>query len=238
MGFFNMRAPLQSSISGLIYIAGFRSSKDFTIVRKTDLWTIAKYSEWLHCSLKVKGSYSSLSNPPIPAHFWACYCCGWVAVYNHSIFPFAKVALGDSAKIHRCWKGSQRQTKCERNKRKRASGAGRKVPFSDIISKMKQWLTIERACGNRISKQDLLADFLGRLQLKANELTNKAQTVDATGGLSFWEIYFLGWGGFLQTWWLLSIKPFAHKPDWYDIVWACLIDSLFQFDRNQQDILI
>jgi hypothetical protein len=40
---------------------------------------------------------------------------------------------------------------------------------------MKQWLSIERACGNRISKQDLLAEFLGRLQLTANELRNKAQ---------------------------------------------------------------
>ena len=32
---------------------------------------------------------------------------------------------------------------------------------------MKQWLSIERACGNRISKQDFLAEFLGRLQLAA-----------------------------------------------------------------------
>ena len=42
---------------------------------------------------------------------------------------------------------------------------------------MKQWLSIERACGNRISKskQDLLAEFLGRLQLTANELRSKAQ---------------------------------------------------------------
>ena len=67
-----------------------------------------------------------------------------------------------------------------RNKRKRASGAGRKVHFSDIISKMKQWLSIERACGNRISKQDFLAEFLGRLQLAANELRNKAQIAETT----------------------------------------------------------
>ena len=61
------------------------------------------------------------------------------------------------------------------SKRKRASGAGRKVPFPDIISKMKQWLSIERACGHTIAKQDLLAEYLGRLQLTANELRNNAQ---------------------------------------------------------------
>ena len=45
---------------------------------------------------------------------------------------------------------------------------------------MKQWLSIERACGDRISKQDFLAEFLGRLQLAANELRNKAQIAETT----------------------------------------------------------
>ena len=67
------------------------------------------------------------------------------------------------------------KNKHQLSKRKRASGAGRKVPFSDIISKMKQWLSIERACGHTIAKQDLLAEYLGRLQLTANELRNNAQ---------------------------------------------------------------
>ena len=70
--------------------------------------------------------------------------------------------------------------KHQTSKRKRASGGGRKVPFSDIISKMKQWLSIERACGHTIAKQDLLAEYLGRLQLTANELRNKAQLSDVS----------------------------------------------------------
>ena len=45
---------------------------------------------------------------------------------------------------------------------------------------MKQRLSIERACGNRISKQDLLAELLGRLQLTANELRNKVQHSDVS----------------------------------------------------------
>ena len=67
------------------------------------------------------------------------------------------------------------KNKHQLSKGKRASGAGRKVPFPDIISKMKQWLSIERACGHTIAKQDLLAEYLGRLQLTANELRNNAQ---------------------------------------------------------------
>ena len=46
------------------------------------------------------------------------------------------------------------KNKHQLSKRKRASGAGRKVPFPDIIAKMKQWLSIERACGHTIAKQD------------------------------------------------------------------------------------
>ena len=42
--------------------------------------------------------------------------------------------------------------KQEKSKRKRAEGGGRKYPFPDIISSMKQWLSLERACGNTISK--------------------------------------------------------------------------------------
>ena len=68
----------------------------------------------------------------------------------------------------------------QRSTRKRASGAGRKFAFPDIISGMKTWLSLERACGHTISKQDVLAEYLGRLQLTANELRNQANAEDIT----------------------------------------------------------
>ena len=64
--------------------------------------------------------------------------------------------------------------KKEPPKRKRGRGGGRKVPFSGKISGVKTWLRLERACGHTISKQCLLAEYLGRLQLTANELRSKA----------------------------------------------------------------
>ena len=70
--------------------------------------------------------------------------------------------------------------KQEKSKRKRAQGGGRKLAFPDILSSMKQWLSLERACGNTISKQDLMAEYMARLQLTANELRNKASNKDIT----------------------------------------------------------
>ena len=99
-------------------------------------------------------------------------------------FGIAKRSLQNILAKEEYWKVlvAEKELKCkpvhQTSKRKRASGGGRKVPFSDIISKMKQWLSIERACGHTISKQDLLAEFLGRLQLTANELRNQAQLSD------------------------------------------------------------
>ena len=91
-------------------------------------------------------------------------------------FGIAKRSLQNILAKEEHWKVlvAEKDLKCkpvhQTSKRKRAPGGGRKVPFSDIITKMKQWLSIERACGHTISKQDLLAEFLGRLQLTANEL--------------------------------------------------------------------
>lgn len=65
--------------------------------------------------------------------------------------------------------------KIEKNKRIRAKGAGRKVPFPEIIAELKQWLSIERACGHRISKVDPLAEFLSHLQKKAIDLRKQAE---------------------------------------------------------------
>ena len=66
----------------------------------------------------------------------------------------------------------------ERTGRTRAKGAGRKVPFADIISGLRQWLSIERACGHYIAKADLLAEFMARLQSSANALTLRAEDPD------------------------------------------------------------
>ena len=114
----------------------------------------------------AKDSFSSLQD------FWAAQ------VEKYGI---RKDALKNILSEEEHWKVlvAQKDLTCKRvhqtSKRKRASGAGRKVPFPDIISKMKQWLSIERACGHTIAKQDLLAEYLGRLQLTANELRNNAQ---------------------------------------------------------------
>ena len=65
--------------------------------------------------------------------------------------------------------------KREKTGRKRSLGAGRKVPFPDIVAGMKQWLSIERACGHSISKADLAAEYLARLQLSAEKLKEQAE---------------------------------------------------------------
>ncbi|CAK9011771.1 unnamed protein product [Durusdinium trenchii] len=69
-------------------------------------------------------------------------------------------------------KGLRKQ---EKTSRKRAFGAGRKVPFSDIIAGMRQWLSVERACGHSIAKADLAAEYLARLQLSAEKLKEEAE---------------------------------------------------------------
>ena len=46
------------------------------------------------------------------------------------------------------------------------------------LANMKLWLSIERACGHCISKQDLLSEFLARLQSSANALIKRAEDSD------------------------------------------------------------
>ena len=69
-------------------------------------------------------------------------------------------------------KGLRKQ---EKTCRKRSFGAARKVPFSDIIAGMRQWLSVERACGHTIAKADLAAEYLARLQLSAEKLKEEAE---------------------------------------------------------------
>ena len=67
------------------------------------------------------------------------------------------------------------QRKIQNKKRTRAEGGGRKVPFPEIIAKMKQWLSMERACGHRISKTDLLSEFMSHLQKRAIDLRKESE---------------------------------------------------------------
>eukprot|EP00438_Fugacium_kawagutii_P023501 Skav201510 [mRNA] locus=scaffold1154:403000:409629:+ [translate_table: standard] len=60
----------------------------------------------------------------------------------------------------------------------RAQGGGRKVPFPQIISDLRTWLSLERTLGHTISKADLCTEFCARLQLKANQLRHKASQKD------------------------------------------------------------
>ena len=50
--------------------------------------------------------------------------------------------------------------------RARASESGRKVPFPQLISELKLWLSLERPFGHRDSKADLMSEFLARLQVQ------------------------------------------------------------------------
>ena len=68
--------------------------------------------------------------------------------------------------------------KNSRNKlRKRRQGAGRKVPFQDLVRATKQWLSLslERSSGHTISKQDVLSEFLARLRQSAKQLKAEAE---------------------------------------------------------------
>ena len=47
--------------------------------------------------------------------------------------------------------------------------------------RVKTWLGLDRACGHTISKQDVLVEYLGRLQLTANEFRNKANASISMG---------------------------------------------------------
>ena len=99
------------------------------------------------------------------------------------IYCFAVPLFGGGSsdcKSHAC-SLQQLEENCQlKETRKKGPNKRREVLFPDIISGMKTWLSLERACGHTICKQDLLAEYLGRLQLTANEFRNKASAADIT----------------------------------------------------------
>ena len=62
-----------------------------------------------------------------------------------------------------------------RTKRVRHSGAGRKAPFPEVLSQLRQWLSLERACGHTMAKSDLVAEFILRLRASAAGLRMTAR---------------------------------------------------------------
>ena len=101
-------------------------------------------------------------------------------------YGLSKRSLMTIAKNGKAWQMIKDQPalrnlrKQQKSKRKRNSGAGRKVPFQDVVSAIKHWLSVERACGHTITPQDLLTEFMARLQLSANRLREEAQKPGVT----------------------------------------------------------
>ena len=69
-----------------------------------------------------------------------------------------------------------RKFSSKNKRRKRLSGAGRKVPFPEEVAQLKQWLEIERACGHTVGKSDLLREFCTILRAQAEHLRKEAKS--------------------------------------------------------------
>ena len=69
-----------------------------------------------------------------------------------------------------------RKFSSKNKRRKRLSGAGRKVPFPQEVAQLNQWLEIERACGHTVGKSDLLREFCTILRAKAEHLRKEAKS--------------------------------------------------------------
>ena len=69
-----------------------------------------------------------------------------------------------------------RKFNSKNKRRKRLSGAGRKVPFPQEVAQLKQWLEIERACGHTVGKSDLLREFCTILRAQAEKLRKEASS--------------------------------------------------------------
>ena len=66
-------------------------------------------------------------------------------------------------------KAPLRRRNSKNKKRVRVSGAGRKVPYPEVLATLSQWLAVERACGHTISQQDFFQEFLFQLRLSATK---------------------------------------------------------------------
>ena len=117
-----------------------------------------------------------------------------VKMLNESKAEFADLASYWKAMVERTglskrqlahWQSTAKQLEERANKpllrgnsknkrRKRLSGAGRKVPFPQEVAQLKQWLEVERACGHTVGKADLLREFCTILRAKAEHLRKEA----------------------------------------------------------------
>ena len=133
----------------------------------------------LELSAKKKAQYckemqESLSEFASKADFWKAQ----VAKYGMS-----KQSLKDMLSKAEAWEGLAKRPlaaarKREPLKRVRHAGGGRKVPYPELMSQLKTWLSLERACGHTIGKADLLHEFLAKLQHSATCLRQESRKPD------------------------------------------------------------
>ena len=87
-----------------------------------------------------------------------------------------KHLLATAQQLQEVAKQPLRKFSSKNKRRKRLSGAGRKVPFPEEIAQLKQWLEIERACGHTVGKSDLLREFCTILRAQAEHLRKEAKS--------------------------------------------------------------
>ena len=66
--------------------------------------------------------------------------------------------LGTAKKLQETADLPLKKFNTKNRRRKRLSGAGRKMPFPEEVAQLKQWLEVERACGHTVGKSDLLRE--------------------------------------------------------------------------------
>ena len=87
-----------------------------------------------------------------------------------------KHLLGTAKRLKEIAEQPLRRYNTKNRRRKRLSGAGRKVPFPQEVAQLKQWLEVERACGHTVGKSDLLREFCTILRAKAEHLRKEAKS--------------------------------------------------------------
>ena len=83
--------------------------------------------------------------------------------------------LGTAKKLQETAELPLKKFNTKNRRRKRLSGAGRKVPFPEEVAQLKQWLEVERACGHTVGKSDLLREFCTILRATAQHLRDEAK---------------------------------------------------------------
>ena len=83
--------------------------------------------------------------------------------------------LGTANKLQETAELPLKKFNTKNRRRKRLSGAGRKMPFPEEVAQLKPWLELERACGHTVGKSDLLREFCAILRVTAQHLRDEAK---------------------------------------------------------------